>query len=123
MKDLKDFVTESESKELRFSLNGIENGEDTANSIVSLAQKNGSYAEKTSDGVKVKGRGKLDSILDVLQQLVQNAQSDKKYEEDSEYKAKVDKLGGQVNKLSDFIDSANEPEEPKEEPKKDDDEE
>lgn len=100
-------INESKEKMLRFTFGELEHADETIKSIEDLANKNSIYSEKVDGGIKIKvndsNKDKLDSIQDVLQQYVQKMQDDDKSNQDN-----VETLSGQLDKLSDFIDSEDE---------------
>ena len=101
-------VQESKEKEIRFTPGDLENAKETIDSLKSLAQKAGIYAETIDGGIKFKGKDdnkdKFASIQDVIQQYVDGLQNNEKIDQ-----SKVEKLADQMNKLNDWL-----AEEPKE---------
>lgn len=119
-------VVESSDTVLRFEFGDLDKKDETIKSIEDIASKNSIYTEKVDNGIKIKvndsNKDKLDSIQDILQQYVDKMKDDDKADQSS-----VEKLAGQLNKLTDFIESEedNDKEDPekKEEKKEDGDDE
>lgn len=111
-------VNESSYDMLRFEFGDLPKKDETIKSIEDLASKNSIYAEKVDGGIKIKVndsvKDKLDSIQDVLQQYIETVKDDDKADE-----SQLKKIEGQVNKLSDYIDSDDEDDD--KDDKKDDD--
>lgn len=100
-------VVESSDTVLRFEFGDLDKKDETIKSIEDIASKNSIYTEKVDNGIKVKvndsNKDKLDSIQDILQQYVDKMKDDDKADQSS-----VEKLAGQLNKLTDFIESEDE---------------
>ena len=116
-------VNEGKDKYFYFTFAGLENADETIESIVHIANTKGLYYEKIDDGIKVKGKDsnvdKFDSIIDIVQQYIENLRE--KSEEDEKIDSEsLEKLSGQLSKLTDWIDEHNNPEENSEEEKKED---
>lgn len=117
-------VNEGKDKYFYFTFAGLENADETIESIVHIANTKGLYYEKIDDGIKVKGKDsnvdKFDSIIDVVQQYIENLRQKEEEESEKVNKESLEKLSGQLNKLTDWIDEHNNSEENSEEEKKED---
>lgn len=115
-------VNEGKDRYFYFTFVDLENADETIESIVHIANTKGLYYEKIDDGIKVKGKDsnvdKFDSIVDIVQQYIENLRQ--KEEEESVNKESLEKLSGQLNKLTDWIDEHNNSEENSEEENKED---
>ena len=117
-------VNEGKDKYFYFTFAGLENADETIESIVHVANTKGLYYEKIDDGIKVKGKDsnvdKFDSIVDIVQQYIENLRQKEEEESENVNKESLEKLSGQLNKLTDWIDEHNNSEENSEEEKKED---
>ena len=117
-------VNEGKDKYFYFTFAGLENADETIESIVHIANTKGLYYEKIDDGIKVKGKDsnvdKFDSIVDIVQQYIENLRQKEEEEGENVNKESLEKLSGQLNKLTDWIDEHNNSEENSEEEKKED---
>ena len=81
------------------------------------------YYEKIDDGIKVKGKDsnvdKFDSIVDIVQQYIENLRQKEEEESENVNKESLEKLSGQLNKLTDWIEDHNSEENSEEEKKED----
>ena len=116
-------VNEGKDKYFYFTFAGLENADETIESIVHIANTKGLYYEKIDDGIKVKGKDsnvdKFDSIVDIVQQYIENLRQKEEEESENVNKESLEKLSGQLNKLTDWIDEHNNSEENSEENKED----
>ena len=116
-------VNEGKDKYFYFTFAGLENADETIESIVHIANTKGLYYEKIDDGIKVKGKDsnvdKFDSIIDVVQQYIENLRQKEEEESEKVNKESLEKLSDQLNKLTDWIDEHNNSEENSEENKED----
>lgn len=117
-------VNEGKDRYFYFTFVDLENADETIESIVHIANTKGLYYEKIDDGIKVKGKDsnvdKFDSIIDIVQQYIENLRQKEKEEDEKVNKESLEKLSGQLNKLTDWIDEHNSSEENSEEEKKED---
>ena len=117
-------VNEGKDRYFYFTFAGLENADETIESIVHIANTKGLYYEKIDDGIKVKGKDsnvdKFDSIVDIVQQYIENLRQKEEEESEKVNKESLEKLSGQLNKLTDWIDEHNNSEENSEEEKKED---
>ena len=117
-------VNEGKDRYFYFTFAGLENADETIESIVHIANTKGLYYEKIDDGIKVKGKDsnvdKFDSIIDIVQQYIENLRQKEEEEGEKVNKESLEKLSGQLNKLTDWIDEHNNSEENSEEEKKED---
>ena len=117
-------VNEGKDRYFYFTFAGLENADETIESIVHIANTKGLYYEKIDDGIKVKGKDsnvdKFDSIIDVVQQYIENLRQKEEEESEKVNKESLEKLSDQLNKLTDWIDEHNNSEENSEEEKKED---
>ena len=117
-------VNEGKDRYFYFTFVDLENADETIESIVHIANTKGLYYEKIDDGIKVKGKDsnvdKFDSIIDVVQQYIENLRQKEEEESEKVNKESLEKLSGQLNKLTDWIDEHNSSEENSEEEKKED---
>lgn len=116
-------VNEGKDRYFYFTFAGLENADETIESIVHIANTKGLYYEKIDDGIKVKGKDsnvdKFDSIVDIVQQYIENLRQKEEEESENVNKESLEKLSGQLNKLTDWIDEHNNSEENSEENKED----
>ena len=116
-------VNEGKDRYFYFTFAGLENADETIESIVHIANTKGLYYEKIDDGIKVKGKDsnvdKFDSIVDIVQQYIENLRQKEEEESENINKESLEKLSGQLNKLTDWIDEHNNSEENSEENKED----
>lgn len=113
MKNLKEYINEKlnesneESKDFVFDFEGIENGEETVNSL-------NNREHVTVDGNKVtvtiKKDINIDTVQDILQQAIQVARKSQKSINDEQYAQKTAKLEKTLGSMNDYIDQANNPE-------------
>lgn len=113
MKNLKEYINEKlnesneESKDFVFNFEGIENGEETVNSL-------NNREHVTVDGNKVtvtiKKDINIDTVQDILQQAIQVARKSQKSINDEQYAQKTAKLEKTLGAMNEFIDQANNPE-------------
>ena len=113
MKNLKEYINEKlnesneESKDFVFNFEGIENGEETVNSL-------NNREHVTVDGNKVtvtiKKDINIDTVQDILQQAIQVARKSQKSINDEQYAQKTAKLEKTLVAMNEFIDQANNPE-------------
>lgn len=113
MKNLKEYINEKlnesneESKDFVFDFEGIENGEETVNSL-------NNREHVTVDGNKVtvtiKKDINIDTVQDILQQAIQTARKSQKSINDEQYAQKTAKLEKTLGSMNDYIDQANNPE-------------
>ena len=113
MKNLQDYINEKlnesneESKDFVFNFEGIENGEETVNSL-------NNREHVTVDGNKVtvtiKKDINIDTVQDILQQAIQVARKSQKSINDEQYAQKTAKLEKTLGAMNDYIDQANNPE-------------
>lgn len=113
MKNLKEYINEKlnesneESKDFVFDFEGIENGEETVNSL-------NNREHVTVDGNKVtvtiKKDINIDTVQDILQQAIQVARKSQKSINDEQYAQKTAKLEKTLGAMNEFIDQANNPE-------------
>ena len=117
-------VNEGKEKYFYFTFAGLKNADETIESIVHIANTKGLYYEKIDDGIKVKGKDsnvdKFDSIIDIVQQYIENLRQKEEEESENVNKESLEKLSGQLNKLTDWIDEHNNSEENSEEENKED---
>ena len=117
-------VNEGKDRYFYFTFVDLENADETIESIVHIANTKGLYYEKIDDGIKVKGKDsnvdKFDSIVDVVQQYIENLRQKEEEESENVNKESLEKLSGQLNKLTDWIDEHNNSEENSEDEKKED---
>ena len=117
-------VNEGKDRYFYFTFVDLENADETIESIVHIANTKGLYYEKIDDGIKVKGKDsnvdKFDSIIDIVQQYIENLRQKEEEEDEKVNKESLEKLSGQLNKLTDWIDEHNSSEENSEEEKKED---
>ena len=116
-------VNEGKDRYFYFTFVDLENAYETIESIVHIANTKGLYYEKIDDGIKVKGKDsnvdKFDSIVDIVQQYIENLRQKEEEESENVNKESLEKLSGQLNKLTDWIDEHNNSEENSEENKED----
>lgn len=116
-------VNEGKDRYFYFTFAGLENADETIESIVHIANTKGLYYEKIDDGIKVKGKDfnvdKFDSIIDIVQQYIENLRQKEEEESEKVNKESLEKLSGQLNKLTDWIEDHNSEENSEEEKKKD----
>ena len=116
-------VNEGKDKYFYFTFAGLENADETIESIVHIANTKGLYYEKIDDGIKVKGKDsnvdKFDSIVDIVQQYIENLRQKEEEESENVNKESIEKLSGQLNKLTDWIEDHNSEENSEEEKKED----
>lgn len=116
-------VNEGKDKYFYFTFAGLENADETIESIVHIANTKGLYYEKIDDGIKVKGKDsnvdKFDSIVDIVQQYIENLRQKEEEESEKVNKESLEKLSGQLNKLTDWIEDHNSEENSEEEKKED----
>lgn len=116
-------VNEGKDKYFYFTFAGLENADETIESIVHIANTKGLYYEKIDDGIKVKGKDsnvdKFDSIVDIVQQYIENLRQKEEEESENVNKESLEKLSGQLNKLTDWIEDHNSEENSEEEKKED----
>ena len=113
MKNLQDYINEKlnesneESKDFVFNFEGIENGEETVNSL-------NNREHVTIDGNKVtvtiKKDINIDTVQDILQQAIQVARKSQKSINDEQYAQKTAKLEKTLGSMNDYIDQVNNPE-------------
>ena len=117
-------VNEGKDRYFYFTFVDLENADETIESIVHIANTKGLYYEKIDDGIKVKGKDsnvdKFDSIVDIVQQYIENLRQKEEEESENVNKESLEKLSGQLNKLTDWIDEHNNSEENSEDEKKED---
>ena len=117
-------VNEGKDRYFYFTFVDLENADETIESIVHIANTKGLYYEKIDDGIKVKGKDsnvdKFDSIIDIVQQYIENLRQKEEEEGENVNKESLEKLSGQLNKLTDWIDEHNNSEENSEEENKED---
>lgn len=118
-------VNEGKDRYFYFTFAGLENADETIESIVHIANTKGLYYEKIDDGIKVKGKDsnvdKFDSIVDIVQQYIENLRQKEEEESEKVNKESLEKLSGQLNKLTDWIEDHNSEENSEEEKKEDKD--
>ena len=89
-------VNEGKDKYFYFTFAGLENADETIESIVHIANTKGLYYEKIDDGIKVKGKDsnvdKFDSIIDVVQQYIENLRQKEEEESEKVNKESLEKL-------------------------------
>lgn len=116
-------VNEGKDRYFYFTFVDLENADDTIESIVHIANTKGLYYEKIDDGIKVKGKDsnvdKFDSIVDIVQQYIENLRQKEEEESENVNKESLEKLSGQLNKLTDWIEDHNSEENSEEEKKED----
>ena len=116
-------VNEGKDKYFYFTFAGLENADETIESIVHIANTKGLYYEKIDDGIKVKGKDsnvdKFDSIIDVVQQYIENLRQKEEEESEKVNKESLEKLSGQLNKLTEWVEDHNSEENSEEEKKED----
>lgn len=116
-------VNEGKDRYFYFTFAGLENADETIESIVHVANTKGLYYEKIDDGIKVKGKDsnvdKFDSIVDIVQQYIENLRQKEEEESEKINKESLEKLSGQLNKLTDWIEDHNSEENSEEEKKED----
>ena len=116
-------VNEGKDRYFYFTFVDLENADETIESIVHVANTKGLYYEKIDDGIKVKGKDsnvdKFDSIVDIVQQYIENLRQKEEEESENVNKESLEKLSGQLNKLTDWIEDHNSEENSKEEKKED----
>ena len=117
-------VNEGKDRYFYFTFVDLENADETIESIVHIANTKGLYYEKIDDGIKVKGKDsnvdKFDSIVDIVQQYIENLRQKEEEESENINKESLEKLSGQLNNLTDWIDEHNNSEENSEDEKKED---
>ena len=117
-------VNEGKDRYFYFTFVDLENADETIESIVHIANTKGLYYEKIDDGIKVKGKDsnvdKFYSIIDIVQQYIENLRQKEEEEGENINKESLEKLSGQLNKLTDWIDEHNNSEENSEDEKKED---
>ena len=118
-------VNEGKDRYFYFTFAGLENADETIESIVHIANTKGLYYEKIDDGIKVKGKDsnvdKFDSIIDVVQQYIENLRQKEEEESEKVNKESLEKLSDQLNKLTDWVEDHNSEENSEEEKKEDKD--
>lgn len=116
-------VNEGKDRYFYFTFAGLENADETIESIVHVANTKGLYYEKIDDGIKVKGKDsnvdKFDSIIDIVQQYIEILRQKEEEESENVNKESLEKLSGQLNKLTDWIEDHNSEENSEEEKKED----
>lgn len=116
-------VNEGKDRYFYFTFVDLENADETIESIVHVANTKGLYYEKIDDGIKVKGKDsnvdKFDSIVDIVQQYIENLRQKEEEESENVNKESLEKLSGQLNKLTDWIEDHNSEENSEEEKKED----
>ena len=116
-------VNEGKDKYFYFTFAGLENADETIESIVHIANTKGLYYEKIDDGIKVKGKDsnvdKFDSIVDIVQQYIENLRQKEEEESEKVNKESLEKLSGQLNKLTEWVEDHNSEENSEEEKKED----
>ena len=116
-------VNEGKDRYFYFTFAGLENADETIESIVHIANTKGLYYEKIDDGIKVKGKDsnvdKFDSIIDVVQQYIENLRQKEEEESEKVNKESLEKLSGQLNKLTEWVEDHNSEENSEEEKKED----
>lgn len=116
-------VNEGKDRYFYFTFVDLENADETIESIVHIANTKGLYYEKIDDGIKVKGKDsnvdKFDSIVDIVQQYIENLRQKEEEESEKVNKESLEKLSGQLNKLTDWIEDHNSEENSEEEKKED----
>ena len=116
-------VNEGKDRYFYFTFVNLENADETIESIVHIANTKGLYYEKIDDGIKVKGKDsnvdKFDSIVDIVQQYIENLRQKEEEESENVNKESLEKLSGQLNKLTDWIEDHNSEENSEEEKKED----
>ena len=116
-------VNEGKDRYFYFTFVDLENADETIESIVHIANTKGLYYEKIDDGIKVKGKDsnvdKFDSIVDIVQQYIENLRQKEEEESENVNKESLEKLSGQLNKLTDWIEDHNSEENSEEEKKED----
>ena len=116
-------VNEGKDRYFYFTFAGLENADETIESIVHVANTKGLYYEKIDDGIKVKGKDsnvdKFDFIIDIVQQYIENLRQKEEEESENVNKESLEKLSGQLNKLTDWIEDHNSEENSEEEKKED----
>lgn len=116
-------VNEGKDRYFYFTFVDLENADETIESIVHIANTKGLYYEKIDDGIKVKGKDsnvdKFDSIIDIVQQYIENLRQKEEEESENVNKESLEKLSGQLNKLTDWIEDHNSEENSEEEKKED----
>ena len=116
-------VNEGNDRYFYFTFAGLENADETIESIVHVANTKGLYYEKIDDGIKVKGKDsnvdKFDSIIDIVQQYIENLRQKEEEESENVNKESLEKLSSQLNKLTDWIEDHNSEENSEEEKKED----
>lgn len=135
MKSLVQFIREAQeasdsSKSFTFNFKDLENGKETIESLVDMANDKGIDVESTEDSITLKltkemcanERDKVDGIQDVLQQFSDKIRSDSKNASSESYAQFTKKFADTVSSMVSFIDSAGDEEEPEDGDKdKDDD--
>ena len=116
-------VNEGKDRYFYFTFVDLENADETIESIVHIANTKGLYYEKIDDGIKVKGKDsnvdKFDSIVDIVQQYIENLRQKEEEESEKVNKESLEKLSGQLNKLTDWVEDHNSEENSEEEKKED----
>lgn len=116
-------VNEGKDRYFYFTFVDLENADETIESIVHIANTKGLYYEKIDDGIKVKGKDsnvdKFDSIVDIVQQYIENLRQKEEEESENVNKESLEKLSDQLNKLTDWIEDHNSEENSEEEKKED----
>ena len=116
-------VNEGKDRYFYFTFVDLENADETIESIVHIANTKGLYYEKIDDGIKVKGKDsnvdKFDSIIDVVQQYIENLRQKEEEESEKVNKESLEKLSGQLNKLTEWVEDHNSEENSEEEKKED----
>lgn len=119
MKNLSDYISESfnekriiesEEKTFEFNFDGLENAEDTLNS---LKENDECTVEDNKLTVKVTANNvdKLETIQDILQQYADTIRKSTKTTNDEMYAQKTSKFAKKVGEFNDAIDSIKNPEE------------
>ena len=116
-------VNEGKDRYFYFTFVDLENADETIESIVHIANTKGLYYEKIDDGIKVKGKDsnvdKFDSIVDIVQQYIENLRQKEEEESEKVNKESLEKLSGQLNKLTEWVEDHNSEENSEEEKKED----
>lgn len=119
MKNLSDYIlesvnekriTESEERTMEFDFDGLENAEET---LDSLKDKEGCTVEDNKLTVKITADNvdKLGTVQDILQQFSDSVRKSTKSTNDEQYAQKTSKFAKKVGEFNDAIDKIKNPEE------------
>ena len=101
MKSLRDFIKESiesSNTNIKFFNLNLSKFKDSTNKVISAAEKDGLFAEKTDSGCKVKisNTSKVSSIVSALSAIIDDNKSDEKLS------SSVESLSNKLQEIVDF---------------------